>query len=142
MVYNVTKHKVFIMKRNLILTIIIVMCAINSFADDHVTFVFSDGISDVNLKNKMESEMSKLLSAINFAEVSKGNINYSDIDIDMMASQSIGMLWNNVHFRVIDNDIVERCLTLGGNGQTPLRGYEVRNIALKMEPIDDNCYLT
>ena len=75
-------------------------------AQDEVAFEFSDGI-DGTIKATMEQNTTRLLTAINRAESRNADINYSGIGIDNLASQSIGMMWNNVHFRVVDDDIVE-----------------------------------
>lgn len=102
-------------------------------AQDDVNFEFSDGINDGALKARMEGQLSRLLTAINRAESTNSDINYSGIDIDGMASQSIGMLWNNAHFRICDDDIVEHCLTLR-DARGAVCGYKVMNIAVEMKP--------
>lgn len=106
-------------------------------AQDAVHFEFSDGIEDYALKRKMEQQISALLTAINRAESNSSNINYLGIDIDDLASQSIGMMWNNVHFRIVDDDIVEHCLRMKTSSGKIL-GYQVRNIAIEMKPLDDS----
>lgn len=105
-------------------------------AQDEVHFEFSDGI-DGAVKQTMERNLSRLLTAINCAESSGQDINYSGIDIDGLASQSIGMMWNNVHMRILDDDIVEHCLAIRtSNGR--VINYQVRNIAVEMRPFDDS----
>ena len=104
-------------------------------AQDQVTFEFSDGIDQGALKSKMEQQVMTLLLAINKAQRSNADINFSGIMIDDLASGSICMLWNNVHFRCLDDDIVEHCLTRKAGGQ--IRGYQVRNIAIIMKPLDN-----
>ena len=84
----------------------------------------------------MEGQVSRLLTAINAAESSSQAVNFSGLDIDDMASHSIAMLWENVHFRTMDDDIVTSCLTLKNGGQT--RGYQVRNIEIEMKPLDSS----
>lgn len=106
-------------------------------AQDEVAFEFSDGIEAGKLKSTMERNASLLLTAINRAESTGNDINYSGIDIDGLASQSIGMMWNNVHFRVVDDDIVEHCLRVKSSNGTII-AYQVRNIAVEMKPIDDS----
>ena len=102
-----------------------------------MNFELSDGIGAGSLKTRMEQNTSRLLTAINRAEQTGGDINYSGIEIDNLASQSIGILWNNVHFRISDDDIVERCLRIkASNGS--LIAYQVRNIAIEMKPFDDS----
>jgi len=116
--------------------VIFCMACVTLHAQDAVHFEFSDGIEDYALKSKMERQISALLTAINRAETNNSDINYWGIDIDDFASQSIGMMWNNVHFRIVDDDIVEHCLRVKTSSGTVL-GYQVRNIAVEMKPFDD-----
>lgn len=120
--------------KKLLIFILLIGGVLRLSAQDNVAFEFSDGIDNISLKSKMERQVAALLTAINSAESSNGNINYRGIDIDNLATQSIGMLWNNTHFRTVDDDIVEHCLQLRrGNGS--LKGYQVRNIAIEMKPV-------
>ncbi len=112
-----------------------IACSLAMLAQNEVYFEFSDGISDGQLKRKMESQMSKLLTAINNAEIANDEINYTGIDIDTNASMSLGLTWNNVHFRTADSEIVEHCVRLERRNGT-LRGYQVRNIGVEMRPLD------
>lgn len=105
-------------------------------AQDEVAFEFSDGI-DGAVKATMEQNTSRLLTAINRAESRNADISYSGIGIDNLASQSIGMMWNNVHFRVLDDDIVEHCLRVKSSSGSII-GYQVRNIAVEMKPLDNS----
>lgn len=104
-------------------------------AQDYVKFEFSDGISDVAIKSTMENNLSSLLTAINRAETNNKDINFSNIAIDDMASHSICMLWNNVRFRCVDEEIIEHCLRKQ-SGSTLT--YQARNIYIEMKPIDDS----
>ena len=103
-------------------------------AQNNVDFEIADGLSNATLRTRMEQQVSKLLTAINAAESNGRNVNFSGIDIDDMASHSIVMLWGNVRFRTLDDEIVTNCLRLGG-GQ--FSGWQVRNIEVEMKPIDD-----
>lgn len=124
------------MKKILFLALLI-MGSMSLKAQDQVNFEFSDGIDNLALKSTMERQISNLLTAINRAESTGSDINYSGIDIDNLASQSIGMMWNNVHFRISDDDIVEHCLCIKASNGTVI-GYQVRNIAVDMKPFDDS----
>ena len=112
-----------------------VLCS-KVYAQNEVYFEFSDGISG-NLKTTMEQNISKLLTAVNNAESKNKDINYTGINIDNLASQSIGMMWRNVHFRVVDSDIVEHCLCVKSSAGAVI-GYQVRNIAIEMKPLNDS----
>lgn len=122
--------------KKILFLLLLSICCFEGNAQDEVNFEFSDGIENVSLKSKIENQIMKLLTAINRAERMNTDINYAGINIDNPASQSIGMLWNNVHFRCLDDDIVEHCLQLR-NGGNSLRGYQVRNIAIEMKPLDN-----
>ena len=122
------------MKKILTLTMTLVACFQLAGAQDKVDFELVDGISEGALKTRMESQVSRLLTAINVAESTSQAVNFSSLDIDDMASHSIAMLWENVHFRTLDDEIVTSCLTLKNGGST--RGYQVRNIEIEMKPMD------
>lgn len=123
------------MKRILIVLGLLLTGFFMAGAQDKVVFELADGISEGNLKARMESQVSRLLTAINSAESASQAVNFSGLDIDDMASHSIAMLWENVHFRTMDDEIVTSCLTLR-NGSSA-RGYQVRNIEIEMKPLDN-----
>ena len=131
------------MKKFLKISIVVALfSAVNApmcdcYAQEAVNFEISDGITDERVKSKMERNTSRLLSAINEAERRGDDINYGGIEIDNLATQSIGMMWNNVHFRVVDDDIVEHCLQIKSSTGAVME-YQVRNIAIEMKPFDDS----
>ncbi len=114
-----------------------VMLPVTMIGQEKVNLEFSDGIETGKVKSHMERNASLLLTAINQAESTNSDINYSGIDIDNLASQSIGMMWKNVHFRIVDDDIVDHCLSIKSSKGTVI-GYQVRNIAIEMKPFDDS----
>lgn len=114
-----------------------VMLPVTMIGQEKVNLEFSDGIETGKVKSHMERNASLLLTAINQAESTNSDINYSGIDIDNLASQSIGMMWKNVHFRIVDDDIVDHCLSIRSSKGTVI-GYQVRNIAIEMKPFDDS----
>lgn len=103
-------------------------------AQNNVDFEIADGLSNATLRTRMEQQVSKLLTAINTAESNGRNVNFNGIDIDDMASHSIVMLWGNVRFRTLDDEIVTNCIRLGC-GQ--FSGWQVRNIEVEMKPLDE-----
>lgn len=124
------------MKR-IIMYMLALVLTLGANAQDAVNFEISDGVTNHALKSNIERNTSMLLSAINQAESSGKDINYSGINIDNLASQSIGMMWNNVHFRIVDDDIVEHCLQIKSSTGAVIE-YQVRNIAVEMKPFDDS----
>lgn len=125
------------MMRKIVYVVLLLSChlALQAQDDNTVLFEFSDGIEASAVKAKMERQVASLLTAINTAESTNSEINYSGIDIDNLASKSIGMSWNNVHFRTEDTDIVEHCIRLEKRSKA-LRGYQVRNVGMTMKPLD------
>lgn len=121
------------MKKILFITVLSFIFSMAS-AQNNVDFEIADGLSNATLRARMERQVSNLLTAINTAESNGRNVNFSGIDIDDMASHSIVMLWGNVRFRTLDDEIVTNCLRLGG-GQSS--GWQVRNIEVEMKPLDE-----
>lgn len=127
------------MIRKTVFVILALSChlALQAQEESRVNFEFSDGIESSALKTKMERQVMNLLTAINKAESTSSDINYTGVEIENLASQSIGMTWNNVRFCTEDTDIVEHCTRLEKNNGT-LRGFQVRNIGVTMKPLDSS----
>ena len=101
-----------------------------------VNFEFSDGIEEGILKTKMEQQMSSLLSAINEANAVNADVNFSSIDITDAASASLTMTWEQVHFSIEDDDIVDHCISLPGKSG----GFRIQNIGVLMNPKEESGY--
>jgi hypothetical protein len=126
------------MKNRLLLfaTFMALIISPSLYAQNGVSFGFHDGIEDGYLKRTMERNASRLLTAINIAEDRGGDIDYDGIDIDNLASQSIGNTWKHMHMRIVDDYIAERCLCIKSKSGAII-AYQTRNIKVKMEPLDD-----
>lgn len=118
------------------ITLIVSALAAFSMGAQNVSFEFSDGIDPGPLKSKMERQVSNLLTAINNAAASGTDINYSGIDINNLASQSLGQTWNVVNFSTEDTDYIDHCIRQRSKSGR-LRGFQVRNIGVTMKPKDD-----
>ena len=101
-----------------------------------VNFEFSDGIEEGILKTKMEQQMSSLLSAINEANAVNADVNFSSIDITDDASASLTMTWEQVHFSIEDDDIVDHSIGLPGKSG----GFRIQNIGVLMNPKEESGY--
>ena len=121
--------------KKILLTVLTILTALSLNAQPGVVFEIKDGLYDMPLKASMEVQVSRLLTAINSAAQQGGDVNFSGINIDDMASFSVASLWSNVHFRTFDEEIVTSALTLK-SGEN-IRGYQVRGIEIEMIPIDD-----
>ncbi|MBQ7572277.1 MAG: nuclear transport factor 2 family protein [Bacteroidaceae bacterium] len=121
--------------RKIALTLLVALFAWGATAQDQVNVEISDGIRNATLKQRMETNLSRLLTAINKASSQKADINFTGIGISDMASQSLTSLWANARFHCLDDDIVEHGLSLKRAGR--VYQYQVRNIPVEMEAVDE-----
>lgn len=124
--------------KKIILAMLFISYSVMVNGADEVTFEISEGLQGP-LKAKIEQQLSKFLTAINRAEsTGSDEINFSGIQFDSqeMATQTVGMYWNSVHFRTQDDDFYQNCLQRKRNGR--IIGYQIRNIYMDMKPIDDS----
>lgn len=123
------------MKKIIILTTLMFLSQ-KLWAQDEVAFEISpNGAPPTTVKNNMERNTAALLTAINVAESTGKDINFNGINITNDAANGLAMYWSNVHFRILDDDIVEHCASI--RGKNGVRNYDVRNIAVEMKPFDD-----
>lgn len=112
------------MKKYLITIIALMAVAMNAAAYNQVRLVINDGTTDNQLKEKIERAVSVVMTEINKAQ--EGNLkklSLSDIYLSREGREDLNMLWENEHFRCVEEEIVERLLTTR-------TGYQVRNIPL------------
>lgn len=132
-----------ILMKKLISFLILTTCLLPSILlaqSNSVKVELVDGIYDPALKSKIESNASKLLTAINNAFARNSNVNYTGIVIDRMATQTIGMSWNHLRFCTLDNEIVEDCYKIERinrkSGSREVLNYQIRNIMVQITPLD------
>lgn len=118
------------MYKRIILSLVVLL-SLPVWAQDDVTFEITGGIGSIQTRKRIETQAAKLLTAINAAESAGTPINYTGIDIDNLASQTIGMSWNQAHFHTEDPEIVTFATTLKKKNGV-IRGYQVRNIGVMM----------
>lgn len=93
-------------------------------------------IRDKTLKAKIETNISRLLSAINDAYNSGSNsINYSGIDIHDSASLNIGRMWNLFHFKTERKLYTGNLIQIGEE-----KIYHQGNIGVILTPVDGTNY--
>lgn len=112
------------MKKYLITIIALMAVAMNAAAYNQVRLVINDGTTDNQLKEKIERAVSVVMTEINKAQ--EGNmkkLSLSDTYLSREGREDLNMLWENEHFRCVEEEIVERLLTTR-------TGYQVRNIPL------------
>ena len=113
-----------IMKR-LLLSLSFIICQLSfSVAYNQVRLVIKDGTSNQQLKQQIERGVSVIITEINSCqEKNAPKLTLSENYLSREARQDLSLLWNNEHFRCVEEEIVERLLTTRD-------GYQVRGIPL------------
>ena len=112
------------------LLILYSMLSLSLLSQAQVTFQFSDGIYNQNLKVRVEHNVSALLSEINRAEKANRMIDLSMVTIDDNGKNGLTSLWSNIHFRCEWSKNVQSCIK-------DITGYEIRQIPVEMRPLDN-----
>lgn len=97
-----------------------------------VTIITDEGYSNPPIIEKMEYNLSQVLSEINRAEKENRPLNIVGLALEPFAKESLTMLWANVHFYCDDAEIVERCWVFGDGEE-----YMVSNIPLIIQVQDE-----
>lgn len=112
------------------LLIYIMMCGF--VCNAQVTFKFAAGTIDAGpLKNKMETNISALLSEINRAANAHSNLNLSSINMEAAAKTRLTALWEDARFVCDKSSNISKCLN-------DFQGYQVRAIPITMKPTDES----
>lgn len=101
-----------------------------SVAYQQVRLVINGGISDKQLKQKIEKSVSTVMTEIN--RLHENNAESLALPVSCVtyeACQDLNMLWEHEHFRCVEEEIVERVLTTR-------TGYQVRSIPLIVNMAD------
>ena len=109
---------------------VILLSIMPLFAWANVRLTISDGIDNAQIKGKMESTISAILTEVNKAQAEGRDLRLGAIGVPENVQVSMSMLWENSPFVCTDEEIVEHCLTTGS-------GYQIRNIPLEMRPVSD-----
>lgn len=120
------------MKKILFTIAVLLTLCLQASAYNQVRLVINDGIHNQQLKQKMERAVSVIMTEVNRShEANLKRLDLSDAYITKSAKQEINMLWENDHFRCVEEEVVERCLTTRD-------GYQVRGIPLIVNAANDN----
>ena len=96
-----------------------------------VTFTVSDGLSNQSLREKIEKNLSTLLTSFNDSYHDEADLDLSWVSIAPDAKDALDMLWANMPFHCEEEEIVERILTT-------YSGYQVRNVPIELKADDGN----
>lgn len=110
-----------------IILLFYVLCAALIRVSASVNVTISDGVENVELKQKMERTIAAILNEVNSAQAESRALDFKIMGVNVDVQRSMSMLWENSPFVCTDEDIVEHCVTTGS-------GYQVRNIPLMMKP--------
>lgn len=112
------------MKKNIIAIVALLAVCLQVSAYNQVRLFINDGIQDQKLKERMERAVSVVITEINRSH--EGNFSKLDLPetyITKDARQELNKLWENEHFRCVEDEVVEP-------GLTTRNGYQVRGIPL------------
>ena len=113
---------------NLFLLVCCLLLAAFTASAQQVRFVVGDGMDDSSLKEKINTNVSLLLSEINNADNESRALELSEVDITAGAVRSLGMLWRNSSFRCGKAQVTERIVRTYG-------GFQLRNIPVEMKDL-------
>lgn len=120
------------MKKTITAFVALLTICLQISAYNQVRLVINDGMHNQQLKLKMERAVSVVFTEINRShEVNLKKLDFSETYITRGAKQELNMLWENDHFRCVEEEVVERCLTTRD-------GYQVRGIPLIVNAATDN----
>ena len=95
-----------------------------AFAYNQVRLVINSGINNPQLKERMERAVSVIMTEVNRSQENNlARLDLSDNYVAKEAQHELNKLWENEHFRCVEEEVVERCLTTR-------TGYQVRGIPL------------
>ena len=115
-----------------ILCSILFLVGLSLQATPSVHFSFqSESISDSKLKEKMEKDISVLLTEITQAGNENRELNLGAVNMEATAKEHLISLWRMLPFVCADQTVSSRCLN-------DFQGYQVRGIRIIMRPKDNS----
>lgn len=115
--------------RRLLTSILFITClALSSWAQQKVEFGIIDGLSDQQLKTRVENNISQFLTEVTRAGIEGRSLQLNGISITDNAVHSLSLLWQNLHFVCTGSKMQEHC-------NTTVNGYQLRNIDIKVIPV-------
>ncbi len=113
-----------------LLSLILGLIAVNVSANYSISFMFAaNTIEKGELKNKMENNISRLLTEINRAASEGDSLNLADIGMEDGAKKRLDALWDASRFVCDRMTNIAKCLN-------DFQGYQVRGIPVTMKPND------
>ena len=119
------------MKKFYVTMMVAFLTCLQTFAYNQVRLVINDGVSNPQLKQRVEHAVSAVMTQINRSHeknISKLSFEVNNMTLD--AQSELNKLWVNERFRCVEEEIVERLLTTR-------TGYQVRGIPLIVNTTDN-----
>ena len=116
--------------KHYLVSILFLLCAVGGYGRQDIKVIISEGLSNQKVKERIEINISNLLTEVNQACAQERPLMLDAVDILPSGKKSLQYLWRNLHFYCEDNEIVERCLTASD-------GYVIRNIYIQVNPMSD-----
>jgi len=117
--------------RRITIFIMLLACLALPIKGQQVGFTITDGLTDEQLRTRMETNISRFLTELSRAGTEDRDLQMGGIRITDNAVHSLSMLWQNLHFICVDSEISEHC-------NTTVNGYQLRNIAIRVKPVIDD----
>ena len=109
-----------------------------ALSQEKVSVEIDGGTRELDLRLQIGYQTQALLTAINNAALSNSKtIDFRGIKISQSACNTIMMLWENTHFKTIDDEIVEKCIEISAKRHD--KSYLVRNIEVGLIPLNNSC---
>lgn len=125
------------MKRIILKPLIIIMASflacVQLRAQYATNFLLTD-LDDKALTEKVQQNISRLLTEFNMANAEGREVRFDSIFIAMPAQMCIMQIWEHTPFRTGDTELIERCLN------TYDKNYQVRNIPLFLKGGEEEQY--
>ena len=115
------------MKRLLTSILFMTYLTLSTWAQQKVEFGIIDGLSNQQLKTRIENNVSQFLTEVTRAGAEGRSLQLNGISITDNAVHSLSLLWHNLHFVCTDSKMQEHC-------NTTVNGYQLRNIDIKVIP--------
>ena len=120
------------MKKIMTLMAVLFAICLQVSAYNQVRLVINDGITNQQLKQRMEQSVAIVMTEINRSYEAKANrLDLPEAYITKDAKQELNKLWENEHFRCVEDEVVER-------GLTTRIGFQVRGIPLIADTSDNS----
>ena len=91
--------------KHYLVSILFLLCAVGGYGRQDIKVIISEGLSDQKVKERIEINISNLLTEVNQACAQERPLMLDAVDILPSGKKSLQYLWRNLHFYCEDNEI-------------------------------------